>query len=261
METASALNARPSPDYSINGKVAVIAGAAGGIGSATALRLAQEGAFVVLGYNRGSERVAQILKALPGENHTSLLLPLEDSAHIAIAAKSVSETYGRCDILVNAAGVTYSIQHEDLAALTDGILDELFRVNVRGAYALIREFSPLLKASGDGVIVNVSSVSAFTGRGSNIGYCGAKAAMDAMMVPLARVLGPEVRIVGIAPAGVDSDFVPGRDREALIRRAEASPLKILVTPEHMSSSIIGAIKYLRLATGTSIIVDGGAHFA
>jgi NAD(P)-dependent dehydrogenase (short-subunit alcohol dehydrogenase family) len=69
---------------------------------------------------------------------------------------------------------------------------------------MIRAFAPLMKESGDGVVINVSSISGFTGSGNNIGYCAAKAALDTMTMSLARVLGPQVRVLCVSPAGVHS---------------------------------------------------------
>src|SRR6202008_75895 len=117
-----------------------------------------------------------------------------------------------------------SIPHGELSTLSDEFIDSLFATNVRGPFSMIREFVPLLKKSGDGVIINISSISAFTGSGSNIAYCGAKAALDTMSMSLARVLGPEIRVLTVSPGAVATDFVPGRDRAALEKISQATPL-------------------------------------
>jgi NAD(P)-dependent dehydrogenase (short-subunit alcohol dehydrogenase family) len=93
---------------------------------------------------------------------------------------------------------------------------------------MIRAFAPLMKESGDGVVINVSSISGFTGSGNNIGYCAAKAALDTMTMSLARVLGPQVRVLCVSPAAVATDFVAGRDRAALEKVAQGTPLNRVV---------------------------------
>jgi 3-oxoacyl-[acyl-carrier protein] reductase len=102
-------------------------------------------------------------------------------------------------VFVNAAGTTRRIAHSDLDALDDATFDEIYRVNVRGTFSAAKAFAPLLRASGDGVLVNISSLSALTGKGRSVAYCASKAAVDTMGQSLARVLAPEVRVIAISP--------------------------------------------------------------
>ncbi|GAA4233643.1 SDR family oxidoreductase [Actinomadura meridiana] len=247
--------------YEVAGRIVVVAGGSGGIGAACARVFAEAGATVVVGYHGGADRAARVRDDLPGTGHEIIRLPLEDSATLAEAARFVAERHGRCDVLVNAAGVTAAVPHSDLRALDDETFDQILRTNVRGSFALVREFADVLKArpDADAVVVHVSSVSGSTGLGSSIAYCASKAAMDVMTVSLARVLAPEVRVVAVAPAAVDTDFVPGRDAAAIERQAAGTPLRIVADPQDIALSVLGAVTHLRLATGTSIVVDGGRH--
>jgi 3-oxoacyl-[acyl-carrier protein] reductase len=103
----------------------------------------------------------------------------------------------------------------------------------------------------------VSSVAAFTGLGSNIAYCAAKAAMDITAVSMARAFGPEVRFLSVSPASVDTDFVPGRSRDEMLKKAAATPLGRLVSPEDVALAVLACVTHLRTATGTRIVIDGG----
>lgn len=246
-------------EFRLDGKVAVVSGASSGIGAATAKRLAAAGARVAVGYNQGKARAAEVVAGLAGSGHRMLHLPMEDSAAIAAAAADVASAWGRCDILVNSAGVTRAVPHADLDAMTDDAFDRIYVTNVRGPFASVRAFAPLLRASGDAVIVNVSSLSGSSGSGSSVAYCASKAAMDVMTLSLGRALGPQVRVIGVAPAAVDTGFVPGRSRETIEKQALSTPLKVLVAPDDVALSIIGAITHLRIATGTTLLVDGGRH--
>jgi 3-oxoacyl-[acyl-carrier protein] reductase len=241
----------------LTGKVAVVTGGSSGIGAATVRRLASEGCIVAVTYNTGEERARQLLAELPGRGHGAFVLSLHDGSTVRALADQVRERYGRVDILVNSAGYTQPIAHADLAALTDELFDAMLIANVRGPFSLIRALNPLLQASGDGVIVNVSSISAFTGSGSSIAYCASKAALDTMTMSLARALGPKVRAMCVSPGAVSTGFVAGRDRAALEKIAQSTPLRRVVEPEDVAGAIMACIVNLRASTGSRLIVDGG----
>jgi 3-oxoacyl-[acyl-carrier protein] reductase len=241
----------------LTGKVAVVTGGSSGIGAATVRRLANEGCTVAVGYNKGEERARQLLAELPGTGHGVFPLSLHDGATVRGLAQHVRERYGRLDILVNSAGYTQPIAHADLDALTDEFFDAMLIANVRGPFSVIRALNPLLQASGDGVIVNVSSISAFTGSGSSIAYCASKAALDTMTMSLARALGPKVRAMCVSPGAVSTGFVAGRDRAALEKIAQSTPLRRVVEPEDVAAAIMACIVNLRASTGSKLIVDGG----
>jgi 3-oxoacyl-[acyl-carrier protein] reductase len=245
--------------YPLAGRVAVISGGSSGIGAATARRLAEGGATIAIGYNSGLDRAQALAAELPGEGHIAVFLPMLDSAAIGRAAAEVEAKLGRADILVNSAGTTNAIPHGDLDALDDTTFDRILTTNVRGPFATIRAFAKLLKSGGDSVVVNISSLSASTGSGSSVAYCASKAALDTMAMSLARVLGPEIRIIGVSPAAVVTDFVPGRTRTGVEKQAATTPLKIVCEADDVALAVLSAVTHLRLSTGTTIVVDGGRH--
>ena len=249
------------PAPSLQGKVAIVTGGSSGIGAATARMLAEEGATVAVGYNKGEDRARKLIGELPGKDHRAVRIVLEDSASAKRAADEVRSAYGRADILVNSAGFTKPVPHADLEALDDALFDSVLIANVRGPFAVIRAFAPLLKASGDAVVVNVSSVSAFTASGSSIAYCAAKAALDTMTMSLARALGPEIRVMCVSPAAVATDFVAGRGRPQLEKIAQGTPLKRIVEPEDIARAVMACITHLKVTTGARIVTDGGRFLA
>lgn len=241
----------------LKGCVAVVVGGSSGIGAATVRMLAQAGASVAIGYNQGADRAAALRQSLPGEGHDTFAISIDDPASVRAAAETVRAAHGRVDVLVNSAGTTRPVPHADLEALDDDLLDRIMASNVQGPFATIRAFAPMLKASGDGVIVNISSISAFTGSGSNVAYCASKAALDTMTLSLARVLGPEIRVLCVSPGAVATDFVAGRDRTALEKIAAMTPLKRVVEPDDVARTVMACVTHLTATTGARIVCDGG----
>jgi 3-oxoacyl-[acyl-carrier protein] reductase len=243
----------------LNGKVAVVTGGSSGIGASSVRLLADAGARVVVGYNKGAERAAALIGELPGNGHKAMHLPLEDTAQIRKVAAAVREEFGRADILVNSAGFTRMVPHHDLEALDDDLIDAVLTANVRGPFATIRAFVPLLRESGDGVIVNISSGAAQHGTGSSIIYGASKAALNTMSMALARVLGPEIRVVIVAPGMVHTGFVPGRTEEMMANAAAATPLKRAIEAHDVALAVMACVTHLRHTTGSIVTVDAGRH--
>ena len=255
------VTARPgaSGPFALAGKVAVVTGGSSGIGAASVRRLAEAGAIVWIGYNQGAVRAAALAASLPGTGHRPLYLPMLDTAAINSAAAQVASVHGKVDVLVNSAAVTRAVPHDDLDALDDALFDQVLTTNVRGPFATIRAFRNLLAASGDAVIVNISSLSATTGMGSSIAYCASKAGLDIMGASLARVLGPEIRVITISPAGVATDFVPGRSRATVEKHAATTPLRVVTEADDVALAVMAAVVNLRQTTGAIITVDAGRH--
>ena len=171
------------PQSRLDGKVVVITGGKGAIGFATAQRLAALGARIVSLDRQGLEAVQQRLDTLPNAataQHFALTASVTGSASLRLAAEHVKARAGRCDILINCAGFTLSIPPKDMETLSDELFDSIMVTNLRGVFSTVRSFAPLLKESGDGLIVSVSSIAAFTGVGSNLAYVAAKAGLDAL---------------------------------------------------------------------------------
>jgi len=239
------------------GKVAVVVGGSGGIGAATARLLAQEGAQVVVTYRSDASGAAKLVQSLAGSGHRAEPVLVEDTATITALASLVAEVYGRADVVENTAGFTKPVPSNDLDALDDALIDRLFQVNWRGQFAIVRAFRLLLERSGDGLVVNVSSIAALSGIGSNIAYAAVKAGIDTMTKSLARVLAPKVRVMSVSPGIVATDFVPGRDAAALANIAPTIPAGRVATADDVARAIAACATHLTYSTGSLVIVDGG----
>jgi 3-oxoacyl-[acyl-carrier protein] reductase len=241
----------------MQGKVVVVTGGSGGIGAAICRQFAEAGAQVQFSWRSDEARGRQLLAELPGSGHGSRRLSVEDTPALAAWAADVARERGRCDVLVNCAGITRFVPHADLDALDDTLIDEIFRTNWRGAFAAVRAFRPLLAASGDGLVVNISSIAGVTGMGSNVAYCASKAALDSMTKSLARALAPAIRVLSVSPGLVDTDFVKGLDQRWRDEQAARTPLRRLAHPDEVAAAVLSVATVLRYSNGCVIPVDGG----
>lgn len=243
----------------LRGKVALVTGGAGGIGAAICQELAEQGATIVVGYNSSADKAMALAGQLPAAAlpHVALPAPVTDTAALATLAEEVRQRYGRCDILVNCAGTTSFVPHHDLDALEDELIDRILTTNVRGPFAAVRALRHLLDESGDGLVVNVSSIAAVTAMGSNVMYCASKAAVDNMTKSLARALAPRIRVASVSPGLSDTEFVKSMDPGWRDEQAERTPLRRLADPREVALAVVALATHLTFTTGTVIPVDGG----
>jgi 3-oxoacyl-[acyl-carrier protein] reductase len=244
-------------DKSMENQVAVVTGAAGGIGSAICRRLALSGARIVLGYASKREAAEKLAQSLAGEDHLALQVIVDDSDSCQSLADQVIQKYGSIDLLVNCAGITTPVEHADLDGLTDTWIDRIFQVNWRGAFAMIRTLKTSLEKDGGGTVVNISSIAGITGVGSNVAYCASKAALDSLARSLGRALAPKIRVVSVSPGVVLGEYTKRFDPAWIQAQIERAPLKQLATPEDVAETVWAVHTKLTMMTGTIVTVDGG----
>lgn len=241
----------------LKGKVALVTGGAGGIGSAICRRLASEGASVVITYKHSNDKAEALAGELDGENHLVIHAPVDDSIAQANLANAIHSRYGKLDLLVNNAGITRPVAHHDLDALTDDLIDEILRVNVRGVLASVRAMKPLLLESENGLVVNISSIAARTAVGSNVAYCASKAALDNITMSLARALAPKIRVVSVSPGWVNGEYAQRMPPEIIQQQFDLTPLGRIAEGEDVANAVYAVATQLTFTTGTVIPVDGG----
>jgi ketoreductase RED2 len=238
---------------SLKGKVAVVTGSTSGIGAATARALAAEGVEVVINSSRSVDAGQALAAELPGASYVQADIADERQARHLI--EEAVRAHGRLDILVNNAGTTAVIPHPDLEAATPEVWRRIFGVNVIGTWQVTVAAVPHLRASGDGVVVNVSSIAGHAPTGSSIPYAASKAALSHMTALLANVLGPQIRVNAVAPGLVDTPWTADWDVVRAFVEAQA-PLQRVGTPEDVAHVILGLVG-ARYVTGEVVLVDGG----
>ncbi len=250
----------------LTGQAAIVTGAGTGVGRATALELARRGCAVLVNFSRSrepahavaAEATALGVKALAFEADVA-----DDRACRAMVDRAVDE-FGRLDILINNAGTTSFIAAEALDDVTDDLWRKILDVNVLGIFHCSRAaYKPMLD-NGGGQIINVSSIAAFSGKGSSIPYAASKGAVNNLTLALARTLAPKVRVNAVAPGFIQGSWCEtgyGDSYEAVKRAMEKrTPLGKVCTPEDVAAAIISLVTGSPLVTGHTLVCDGGMLF-
>ena len=239
----------------LHGQVALVTGSSSGIGEAIARHLAAAGAHVVVNSARSAEAGARVAADLPSAVYVQG--SVTDEADVERMLAAAAEHWGRLDILVNSAGTTKFIPHHEVDRATVDVWREIFEVNVFAPWLMSQKALPALRQSGAGLIINISSLSAFRCSGSSIPYATSKAALNHQTRLLARVVGPEVRVNAIAPGLVDTPWTSSEDwdqiREQVTRHA---PLQRPATPDDVARAAV-ALAAMPYVTGQVLVVDGG----
>ncbi|GAB7029602.1 SDR family oxidoreductase [Streptomyces sp. NPDC021749] len=235
--------------------VALVTGSTSGIGEAVARRLAADGMRVVV-HSRRSAEAGEALAAELGGAYVRADLAVEEEAHGLVEA--ALGRYGRLDVLVNNAGISWPIPHHDLAAAAPADWRRLLEVNLIAPWVLCTAALPALRASPvGGSIVNITSHAGVRPKGSSVPYAASKAALNHVTRLLAAALAPEVRVNAVAPGLVDTPMTKDwahaheiwRDRAPMRRPAQPADVADLV------ASVL-ASTYL---TGEVIVLDGGLN--
>jgi 3-oxoacyl-[acyl-carrier protein] reductase len=250
------------------GRVALVTGAGGVLGGATALALGREGAKVVLGYRSSgaaAEANVEAITAAGGEAHAAHLDVTDDESVLAFVGDAVAR-FGSIDVLVNTAGRIDARDAVRFDALAADDLRALIEVDVLGTVRMCKAVIPHMRAAGRGSIVNFSGS---YGNGVDkdnlvnsvaVGYCTAKGAVRGFTASLARDCAPEIRVNAIAPGAIaanwDADW--GIPAEHLEQAREMTPLARFGQPEEIAEAVLFlASDGGGYTTGQILQVDGG----
>jgi NAD(P)-dependent dehydrogenase (short-subunit alcohol dehydrogenase family) len=244
--------------------VAIVTGAAQGIGLAAAERLAQRGARVVLADLRGAEAAAAGLRE-QGLQATGIEVDVSQPAQVSAMVAHAEATFGRLDVLVNNAGVFATLKPKPFEQLTVDEWRQVLDVNVIGVFLCCQAALPAFRRMGGGRIVNISSGVAFKGNPGMAHYVASKGAVVSLTRALATELGRhQVLVNSVAPGFTLSAGVT--DNPALIEGAQGPSLRGRVLGRDMlPADVIGAIEFFSgplaaFVTGQTLVVDGGAYF-
>ncbi|MGA4838280.1 SDR family NAD(P)-dependent oxidoreductase [Streptomyces sp. G45] len=238
--------------------VALVTGSSSGIGEAIARHLGESGYRVAVNSSRSVEAGEKVAASLPDACYVRADVADPPQAERLVAA--VVERYGRLDVLVNSAGRTKVIPHQDLAAATPDVWRDILDLNVIGTWQTTVAAMPHLAATGDGAVVNVSSIAGSRPAGSSIPYAVSKAAVEHLTRLLAKAVGPQVRVNAVAPSLIETPWTADDPFFAPIADyvRQHAPLRRVGVPEDVARAV-GHLLDAAYTTGQVVYVDGGSH--
>jgi 3-oxoacyl-[acyl-carrier protein] reductase len=243
--------------------VALVTGAARGIGRAAALALAGQGYDVVVNYSVSEAAAQQVVREAEERGARGLAVRADVAGESAVLAmvEAAQAAFGRLDALVNNAGVTVDVPPSDLDGLSMADWDRVFAVNVRGLFQVTRACVPLLRQAPQPAIVNTASIVGLRPGPQPFPYAASKAAVVSLTRTLAGALGPHIRVNAVAPGWMEGEWMRERlggnyDR-LMERRARMTPLRRCVTPDDVAATIVSLVVSNPFVTGEVVVVDGG----
>ena len=245
----------------LDGRVAIVTGAAQGIGAAYAKRFAEEGAKVAICDVLDCTNVVNTIAQSGGEAF-GMEVDVSDEAQVAgLVAKTV-ETFGRVDVMVPNAAIFAALNRRSFLDIGVEEWDRVMAVNVRGVFVCIKAVVPQMKEQGYGKIVNISSATVQAGVPWFLHYVSSKGAVDAMTRASARELGDfGIRVNSIAPGFTMSEQIESQ-RDELQFNLDMNLAGRAFKREEMPEDLLGTMVFLASAesdfmTGQTVVVDGG----
>lgn len=243
----------------LEGKVSLVTGGSGDIGSAIAKRLGQSGSTVVITYVGAEDLASQTVDEIKAEggNASALRLDQRDPNEIEAIISQISQDQGRLDILVNNAAWNIGIPFPNLEELTAEIWDRVLETNLRAPFLLARAAASLLKADGGGHIVNISSAGGISPGSSSIAYSSSKAGLNHLTRCLAVAMSPDVAVNCVAPGLVENTRMANRLPDAVSNAARKQAIlgKVGQT-EDIAEQVLTFVTSTSV-TGQTIVIDGG----
>ena len=244
-------------------KVALVTGAATGIGRSAAVALARAGYDVAINYSRSEAEARETARLAEALGAKTLLLrcDVSDDGQVRGMLAEVARAFGKLDALVNNAGTTVEIPPKDFDSMSVEAWDRVFAVNVRGLFLVTRAAVPLLRKCASPAIVNTASIVGLRPGPQPLPYAASKAAVVNLTKTLALALGPEIRVNAVAPGWMEGDWMKrmlnDKYDDLMARRAKATPLKRCVTADDVAETVLSLVEGNRFVTGEVVVIDGG----
>lgn len=247
----------------LQGAVALVTGGNGGLGQRICHALAREGAHVAVMYAQSREQaegVARDLAARHQVNAAAFGCDITDQEAVERLVGEVTVRFGRLDILVNDAAFNKAVPFPDLDGLTMELWDKIMAVNLTGPLRLIKAVAPVMKAQGQGRIVNISSVAGLAPGGSSIAYAVSKAGLIHLTRCMSVALAPEVLVNCVAPGLLEGTRATANLRPEQIERSASGALLKRAADKEDCAEMVVAMCRTGTMTGQTVVIDAGRVF-
>ena len=247
----------------LRGTVALVTGGNGGLGQRICHALAREGADIAVMYAQSREQaegVATELAATYQVNAAAFACDITDQAAVEGLVAAVTTRFGRLDILVNDAAFNKSVPFADLDGMTMELWDKIMAVNLTGPMRLTKAVAPVMKAGGQGRVVNISSVAGLTPTGSSIAYAISKAGLIHMTRCMAVAMAPESLVNCVAPGLLEGTRATANLRPEQVTNSAASSLLKRAADKDDCADMVVTMCRTDTMTGQTIVIDAGRVF-
>ncbi|MDP5148232.1 SDR family NAD(P)-dependent oxidoreductase [Shewanella sp. ULN5] len=248
----------------LENKVALITGASSGVGAAVALDLAKRGVKVVINFANNEHGAKQTLDQVQQAGSVGAIFQADvsNNQECCELVNFVVKEFGRLDVVINNAGTTSFVPHNELDQLSDEIWRSTLNTNLLGPFYISRAATPFLEQQGGGEIVMTSSIAGLTTHGSSIAYCASKAGLNSLTKTLAKTLGSKnIRVNAVCPGLIDGAWSEQGWGEhwqtAKDMTLQASAIHHISTPQDVAASIVHIITGPDNMTGQIISLDSG----
>jgi len=240
-----------------------VTGGNGGLGQRICDALAKEGAHIAVMYAQSrdeAEGVARDIASRYQVNAAAFACDVTDDTAVARVISDVTARFGRLDILINDAAYNKAIPFPDLDSLTMEVWDKIIAVNLTGPMRMIKAVAPVMKAQGQGRIVNISSVSGVGPTGSSIAYAVSKAGLIHLTRCMAVALAPAVLVNCVAPGLLEGTRATSNLRPEQIQNSAATALLKKPADKDDCADMVVTMCRTETMTGQTAVIDAGRYF-
>ena len=247
----------------LKGAVALITGGNGGLGQRICHALAKEGVHLAVMYAQSRDQAEDVARELTSKyqiNAAAFACDITDAAAVEALVGGVTRRFGRLDILVNDAAYNKAIPFTDLDSLTPEVWEKIMQVNLTGPMRLTKAVAPVMKAQGQGRVVNIASIAGLQPTGSSIAYAVSKAGLIHLTRCMAVAMAPETLVNCVAPGLLEGTRATSNLRPEMIRQNAAGSLLKKAADKDDCADMVVTMCRTDTMTGQTIVIDSGRVF-
>jgi len=239
-------------------KIILVTGGSRGIGKSVALKFVKNNYDVFITYVSDLDSAESTIDKLKkyGNNGASIKADFGSTNGVLKMYQDLKTKVSKLDVIVNNAGWTKYVVNEDFDSLSTEEFEKIIKINLESVYLSIKYGVKILDKNQSN-IVNISSIAGYNATGSNLAYCAAKAGVISLTKSFAKILGPNIRVNGVAPGLTNTDMTASGPNEYYKQQKNITPLNRIAEPEDIADVTYSIVNDMKFVNGKTIVVDGG----